>query len=451
MKSDSSFLDQWQALLPDEKLELIDGQLMLGSLAGSRRMLWMLLREYGPRLALPMASATHWMAALKQTYHLDLSAHEPSEWHTWSEAAQYEPTQPPLDPSHDRWNRWKVLSSLRWGLWHFGTETGHGLPLGPDFVLRLDDHALTPDGMLLTKADQEGATYYDRYLEGTPSLLIELVSESSREMYYGFKKELYVRHRVPEFWFIDVDRPQVTFFRRVDDRYEERTVDHASLQRIIETKEDKLYRAQRVPHLSVSLLKLFTTARYDHSDPWGPFVPTETREVPLTRPQKGGVDWDDVPFLPTPSLAPVRIRFDEFAAWCGRAKFERYAGGTKIDGYEGTRRLVGMLLMTLGLEETVRMLHPREWVAFLDPLPYRAEQEKRTAYWMQRATYDTYRINEAVRHTGKVPGVPDVDGHGDTREACQADLHRSVAEWVLLKIVRGIPREVSDIHPYRTA
>jgi hypothetical protein len=39
----------------------------------------------------------------------------------------------------------------------------------------------------------------------------------------------------------------------------------------------------------------------------------------------------------------------------------------KIDGWEATRRIFGMLLMTFGLVDIVKLAHPRDWVLFLEP------------------------------------------------------------------------------------
>ena len=40
---------------------------------------------------------------------------------------------------------------------------------------------------------------------------------------------------------------------------------------------------------------------------------------------------------------------------------ERPGGGMIIGGREGSRHVLGLLLMTLGLVDVVRLAHPREW------------------------------------------------------------------------------------------
>jgi len=61
---------QWYAAMPESKLELIDGKLIIGTLAGSRRILWEILQDYGPDMVLPMAPTEFWWTALQEAYNL---------------------------------------------------------------------------------------------------------------------------------------------------------------------------------------------------------------------------------------------------------------------------------------------------------------------------------------------------------------------------------------------
>jgi predicted RNase H-like HicB family nuclease len=136
----------------------------------------------------------------------------------------------------------------------------------------------------------------------------------------------------------------------------------------------------------------------------------------------------------------VPIRFDEYASWCGRAKFERYGGGLKIDGSEGTRRVAGMLLMTVGLTEVVRMVHPREWLAFLDRERHQTEVREKTEDFMRTAAYDRREHPpDEPYYWGKIPQLPDLYGYGDSLEACRMDLETAVENWVRLRIARREP------------
>ena len=65
------------------------------------------------------------------------------------------------------------------------------------------------------------------------------------------------------------------------------------------------------------------------------------------------------------ALAPVKIAFDDYLYWCPEAKFEFVDGRPDIGGREGIKGLAGMLLMTFGLTEVVKLAHPRDWVRSL--------------------------------------------------------------------------------------
>jgi hypothetical protein len=56
------------AEMPEGKLELIDGQLIISTEAGSRWILFQILRDYGSPLVLPMASPALWWRALQEAF-----------------------------------------------------------------------------------------------------------------------------------------------------------------------------------------------------------------------------------------------------------------------------------------------------------------------------------------------------------------------------------------------
>jgi hypothetical protein len=68
MESEHDPIDRWWDTTPEPKLELIEGQLIVGTPRGSQRMLWTLLQDYGPRIALPLAPADSWWSALREAF-----------------------------------------------------------------------------------------------------------------------------------------------------------------------------------------------------------------------------------------------------------------------------------------------------------------------------------------------------------------------------------------------
>ncbi len=118
-----------------------------------------------------------------------------------------------------------------------------------------------------------------------------------------------------------------------------------------------------------------------------------------------GIRWDDVAFDAKPNLEPVPLTFEEFASWCPRAKFEGIDDRTTIGGHLGTRNVLGMLLRTFGLYETVSLAHPRTWVAGLA----QAEQarltdaERKARWWdLARKAAARLRAERPVRRVAVV-------------------------------------------------
>ena len=61
----------------------------------------------------------------------------------------------------------------------------------------------------------------------------------------------------------------------------------------------------------------------------------------------------------------LELRKEANKIWCPEAKFEFVNGRPDIGGREGIKGLAGMLMMTFGLAEVVKLAHPRDWVAAL--------------------------------------------------------------------------------------
>jgi hypothetical protein len=227
-------------------------------------------------------------------------------------------------------------------------------------------------------------------------------------------------------------------------------VDAQALARIVSSEKDFVYDSAAVPGLRLSLLDLWTMEESNWKEPWRPFLPWAGATSERTRrcwPQfrKDGIDWDTIPFAPRAALHPVPIRFDEYASWCGRAKVERYDGGLKIGGTEGTRRVAGMLFMTFGLVDVVRLAHPREWVMFLDRQEHQGTVQCEADPFLAQATYDSSEWDPGeISYHGEVRQLPIRWGWGETLEECRNDLRCAVEDWVLLRMARREPLSADE-------
>ncbi|MBS1251913.1 MAG: hypothetical protein MAG451_00947 [Anaerolineales bacterium] len=439
--------ERWWAEMPESKLELIDGKLIISTLAGSRRIMREILVDYGPAFVLPMASTELWWKALREAHSPLPRPETPAEWLEWADSFDYEPDVTPAGPRGSA-KHWRIQNVLRWGLYHFAEATRLGRSFGPDFVIRLGEDGPTPDAIFIDR--DRLANLRDRYLDGPPAIAVEIALEGSEDQDRVLKRRLYEQGGVPEYWLVEPEELKITFYRlQSDGRYAPLVIGPQELKEIVDTQEDSIedsiYESGAIPDLSLSILQLWTMDEHDWKDRWRPFVPVggHPDDMPKIGEHDEGITWDSIPFAPRVDLQPVPISFAEYISWCGRAKFERYGGGLKIDGTEGTRRVAGMLLMTLGLLDVVRLTQPREWVVFLDRDRHQATVERRAEPFMPRAKYDSHEFRKGeVFYHGEVPELPDVSGYGDTLEECEQNLREAIEGWILLRIARreAIPR-----------
>lgn len=61
----------------------------------------------------------------------------------------------------------------------------------------------------------------ERNVTGAPDLVVEVLSESTRDMDLGPKLRAYGRHGVAEYWVVDPDAGTIQVFRRVGDTFVE--------------------------------------------------------------------------------------------------------------------------------------------------------------------------------------------------------------------------------------
>jgi hypothetical protein len=193
-KADTDF-ENWLNAMPEGKLELINGQLIISSLAGSRRIAWNLLDDYGPPIGLAQAPPQLWWWALEEAFRPDPLPRTPEEWWHWAASFSYDPEPPGAGP-HVTGKHRCTYEALMWGLHYFGEVTGFGRSLGRDFVVRLGDDGLTPDQLFIDR--QRLSNLHHCYLDGPPAAIIEVVQPGSEVQDRHSKRLLYQRARVPE-------------------------------------------------------------------------------------------------------------------------------------------------------------------------------------------------------------------------------------------------------------
>lgn len=323
--------------LPRHKIELVDGKTLIsGSLTTSRMVLEAILQGYGPEYILPLIARDQLREACIEAFGSGRSAPRPA----YPEVA---PTMPVARMASE------LMMSL-YGLDHYGV-------MGRDIVVKLGEDAFTPDMYVYTDpADTRQGSYY---FDGPPDLLVEVMHPANRPFDTGHRLSCYQAAGVPEIWLIDFELENITVYQREANAYKTRSF----------TAEDTIL-SETIPSLTLHLDRLWQIK----ADPWqNRFdLVTSTGAPPSAKSRRrvrSGSERDqevDLPFSPSVALTPTPISFAQFIAWAPEAKFEWMDGQPHIGGgYDTNLHLTGLLLMTLGLTETVDLLPAEAWSPYL--------------------------------------------------------------------------------------
>lgn len=121
--------------------------------------------------------------------------------------------------------------------------------LGEFFGAPLDVHlasdtVVQPD--LIVVLNDRSLLVTERNVEGPPSLVIEIISPSTRHIDRGVKRDVYARYGVPEYWLIDPEHESVTIFSDPNaGQYRSQSIPTSTVN------------SATIPALSVDLKRLF--------------------------------------------------------------------------------------------------------------------------------------------------------------------------------------------------
>ena len=126
---------------------------------------------------------------------------------------------------------------------HIEAHSGGEAFVAPADVVFSDINVVEPD--LLFVAEDELGILTEKNIQGAPSLVVEVVSDTRMDRVR--KRDLYARFGVPEYWVVDPDADRVEIYRRVGDAY--------AKPQIFEPGDALTY--ERLPGLRIDLAKLF--------------------------------------------------------------------------------------------------------------------------------------------------------------------------------------------------
>ena len=75
------------------------------------------------------------------------------------------------------------------------------LYFAPTDVLLSETEVVQPDILFISKEREHIRTPAN--IQGTPDFIVEIISPSSARRDWGYKRELYARHEVKEYWIVD--------------------------------------------------------------------------------------------------------------------------------------------------------------------------------------------------------------------------------------------------------
>jgi Uma2 family endonuclease len=125
-------------------------------------------------------------------------------------------------------------------------------PVGEVFLSPLDVvfsrfDVVEPDLLYVSRERAHILTPHN--VQGTPDLVIEIGSPSTRQRDDTVKRQLYERAGVPEYWFADPDRDVIRVYRRTDNRF-------AGVLELSREREDTLT-TPLLPGLELQLTRIF--------------------------------------------------------------------------------------------------------------------------------------------------------------------------------------------------
>jgi Uma2 family endonuclease len=135
--------------------------------------------------------------------------------------------------------RHQIVVALLWQhLERFARESRGLAVLAPVDVVLADHSTVQPD-VLYVGRERRGIVK-DR-VEGTPDLIVEVLSPGSARRDRGEKLKLYGESRVPEYWIVDPGEQQIEFLTNEDGRF------------VVVLPSDNLYRSPVLQGLTLDL------------------------------------------------------------------------------------------------------------------------------------------------------------------------------------------------------
>lgn len=110
-----------------------------------------------------------------------------------------------------------VVSNLHYLLRTYAEEAG-GKAYGSNVEVRLPPGSAVVPDVIFVRSDHLDRLSFQR-MEAAPDLVVEVSSPSTRLRDLSVKRDLYERHQIPCYWFVDLEARQVLVFEMGDKGY----------------------------------------------------------------------------------------------------------------------------------------------------------------------------------------------------------------------------------------
>jgi len=112
----------------------------------------------------------------------------------------------------------RISGNLEFVLRGFIQEKNLGTIIYAPFDVHLGEDVVQPDILFISKGRSGIIT--EAEIQGAPDLVIEILSLATAERDRTYKRTLYARHGVKEYWLVDPERKRVEVFTLKEGRFE---------------------------------------------------------------------------------------------------------------------------------------------------------------------------------------------------------------------------------------
>ena len=138
-----------------------------------------------------------------------------------------------------------ILSNLLVELWNFVEEHDLGVVVTAPLDVVLGEDVVQPDILYVSKRRARIITHEE--IRGAPDLVVEILAPPTAQRDRTYKKRLYARHGVREYWLVDPDEKTIEVLSLGERGFERVSLYH----------EDETLSSPLLPGLKIELKEIF--------------------------------------------------------------------------------------------------------------------------------------------------------------------------------------------------